>query len=194
METKKQDRRVRYTNMMIRKSFIALLAQKPISKITVKEICEDADINRATFYSHFTDQYHLLHAIEDEIIQDIIQYLNTEPGCDLETTWSETLIKIFEYVYAYAEVCSILLGDTGDDSFQQQIMEVVQREIISALTTAAEGVSLEDIEYLYTFVALGAVGIIRKWLREGMQKPATEMAAMVWRIAQKGVSDFTKLD
>jgi len=73
-------------------------------------------------------------------------------------------------------------------------MEVVQREIISALTTAAEGVSLEDIEYLFTFVALGAVGIIRKWLREGMQKPATEMAAMVWRIAQKGVSDFTKLD
>ncbi|HBC96216.1 MAG TPA: TetR/AcrR family transcriptional regulator, partial [Clostridium sp.] len=47
MKKEKTDRRVKYTKMVIRQSFIKLLKQKNISKISIKEICEDADINRA---------------------------------------------------------------------------------------------------------------------------------------------------
>ena len=75
MEEKKLDRRVRYTKMVIRESFIALLKEKPIAKITVKEICTGADINRATFYAHYADPYALLHEIEESLIHDVQQYL-----------------------------------------------------------------------------------------------------------------------
>ena len=54
---KKDDRRVKYSKMVIKDSFIQLLKEKPITKITIKEICALADINRATFYAHYTDTY-----------------------------------------------------------------------------------------------------------------------------------------
>ena len=64
-----QDARVRYTKMIIQVNFIALLKQKPLNKITVKEICEMAEINRATFYRYYLDVYNLMEQLEDEILK-----------------------------------------------------------------------------------------------------------------------------
>ena len=44
---KKEDRRILYTRMVIKESFLSLIQEKPLDKITIKEICEKADINRA---------------------------------------------------------------------------------------------------------------------------------------------------
>ncbi|MFA7674359.1 MAG: TetR family transcriptional regulator, partial [Clostridia bacterium] len=54
MNNQNEDRRVRYTKMVLKESFINLLSKKGISNITIKQICEDADINRATFYTHYS--------------------------------------------------------------------------------------------------------------------------------------------
>ena len=51
----KTDARVRYTVHMIQNIFLELLKEKPVAKITVKEICERAEINRSTFYKHYQD-------------------------------------------------------------------------------------------------------------------------------------------
>lgn len=54
------DARVRYTRMITEQSFLELLKQKPVSKITVTELCELAQINRATFYKHYLDVQDLM--------------------------------------------------------------------------------------------------------------------------------------
>ena len=56
----KTDARVRYTLNVLKKSFLSLLEEKPVNKISVKEVCEHAELNRATFYTHFNDCYDLL--------------------------------------------------------------------------------------------------------------------------------------
>ena len=43
------DRRIRYTKQAIKDSLFALMQETPVEKITVKELCAAADINRATF-------------------------------------------------------------------------------------------------------------------------------------------------
>ena len=68
MHADRSDRRTRYTQMVLKKSLIEWMEQKPLAKITIKELCERADINRCTFYAHYRDQYDLLQQIEDEII------------------------------------------------------------------------------------------------------------------------------
>lgn len=56
--------------MLIRKSFTKLLSLKPIQSISVKELCEEAGINRGTFYTHYKDLYDLRDSIEEEALDD----------------------------------------------------------------------------------------------------------------------------
>ena len=52
-KAKKQDRRTRYTRQTIKDTFLELLKQKSFTKITVTEVCKNAEINRGTFYCIF---------------------------------------------------------------------------------------------------------------------------------------------
>ncbi len=65
---KNNDARVRYTQKVLKDSLLQLLEKKPINKITVKEVCELAELNRATFYAHYTDCFDLLESIENEML------------------------------------------------------------------------------------------------------------------------------
>ena len=64
----KENRKTRYTKMAIQDSLFELMGKKPIEKITITELCKNADINRTTFYAHYSDQYDLLSKIENETI------------------------------------------------------------------------------------------------------------------------------
>lgn len=68
---KSNDRRIRYTRYALQNALIACMQQKPFNRITVREICETADINRSTFYMHYKDIYELLDEIEEQVYQEI---------------------------------------------------------------------------------------------------------------------------
>lgn len=79
------DLRIERTRKSIINAFIELRGQKPIEKITVKELADLAFINKATFYSHYKDIYDLSEQLEDESIQRILdsiphpEYIVTRP-------------------------------------------------------------------------------------------------------------------
>ena len=66
------DLRIEKTERAIKNAFIELRAKKPLEKITVKELCAEACINKSTFYSHYADIYALSEAIERETVLSII--------------------------------------------------------------------------------------------------------------------------
>ena len=55
-----------FTRKAIMASFVKLLEERPLSKVTVKDIVEDCGINRNTFYYHFEDIPSLIEAIVRE--------------------------------------------------------------------------------------------------------------------------------
>ena len=52
-----------FTKKAIVESFLKLLKEKPVEKITIKDIVEDCGINRNTFYYHFDDIPSLMEEI-----------------------------------------------------------------------------------------------------------------------------------
>ena len=68
----KMDLRIQKTEKAIKNVFLELRARKPLEKITVKELCELALINKSTFYSHYEDIYALSEAMEQETVASII--------------------------------------------------------------------------------------------------------------------------
>lgn len=181
MKREKEDRRVRYTKMVLKESFINLLERKDISQITIKEICEDADINRATFYSHYTDVYDLLKKIENEFLDNVNVYLSQldKKGKDVDDVILAE--KIFDYIKENAKLCKLLLSERGDIGFQKKIMTLVYDKIITELTDNNK-ITKEDAEYVYSFTITGCVGIVQKWLDDNMKKSSRFMAEMVIKL------------
>lgn len=185
MEDKKTDRRVKYTLMVIRDSFVKILKQKPITKITIKEICDDADVNRATFYAHYSDQYDLLHQIEKELTDGVSHYLSSYSFADASEVPVEMLEKILEYIKDNAELFDLLLNSNGDIQFQQEVTKIIGRQYFSSMSTD------KDIsEYMFLFFANGSIGVVLKWLKDGMKKPAREMAELILKLSINGRASF----
>jgi AcrR family transcriptional regulator len=187
----KNDRRIKYTKMMIKQSLVKLLQEKPISKISVKEICETADINRSTFYAHYSDQYDLLRQVVDETMQDLNAYLGNYNFKAYEPESFQIMNRIFEYIVENAELCKVLLGENGDISLQKEIMMIVQRQGMKEWT-GKKAVDADIMEYLYLFFVNASIGIIHRWLQGGLKQSAREMADLVLKLIYEGLSPFMK--
>jgi AcrR family transcriptional regulator len=187
MDNKKINRRVKYTRMVLKDSFIKLMKAKPIRRITITEICEEADINRATFYSHYTDQYDLLRQIEQELVDDINEYLESYRFNEDESQFLQMMEKIFEYIKENAEVFTVLLSENGDRNFQKDVMMIVWNRCKDEWA-AKKSVREEIAQYMYTYVASGCIGIILKWLQSGMDKSIHDMAVLVSKMTNQGLS------
>lgn len=189
MDIKKTDRRVKYTKMVIKNSLIKFLKEKPISKISVKEICDDADINRATFYSHYADQHDLLYQIENEIVDDInkrLELYNLKDSLDESVDMIE---KILEYIEANSHLFDLLLNSNGNLDFQQEIIKIMGKQhFLSIMNDKSK--NSDDTEYIFNFIASGSVGVIQMWLKSGMKKPAKELAELISKLGTKGRSSY----
>ncbi len=70
---KMMDLRLIKTERAIINAFIELRSKKELEKISVKELCALACINKSTFYSHYKDIYELADAIENEVVASIMR-------------------------------------------------------------------------------------------------------------------------
>ena len=178
MRSSKDDRRVKYTKMVLRESFIDLLREKDISQISIKEICEKADINRATFYAHYSDQYDLMQKIEAELFENIETYLGEYRKGASEATPVEMVELIFNYIRDNAKLCRLLLSERGNLNFQKRIMNMVYDKNVMDLNRIVP-LPREESEYIDAFIITGCIGVIQKWLDEDMQKSAKYMADLL---------------
>lgn len=192
MKKESDDRRVKYTKMVLKESFITLLEQKDISKISIKEICESADINRATFYSHYSDQYDLLRKIESELLDNIkiylYAYMHNDPA---EIDRIKMVERIFLYIKENARLCKLLLSEEGDLHFQKRAMTLIYEKNIEDLISV-DGISREEAEYIYSFTITGCVGAIQKWLYDDMPQSARAMSEMLVKLAMATAQPFSK--
>src|SRR5699024_705524 len=120
MSSKKIDRRKKYTRMVLKESLLEILQKKQLTLVTVKEICERADINRSTFYAHFNDQFDILFQIEEELIDDMISFLEAY-SADNKIEVVETIEKRIECYAPQEEPCLPSLGQNAHSSFWQQV-------------------------------------------------------------------------
>ena len=82
------------TKLLFRTALIELMQEKPFHKITVKEICEQADLNRTTFYLHYSDQTQLLDGIVSKLEEDTSKHFASATGNedDIENPYVQKFI------------------------------------------------------------------------------------------------------
>lgn len=190
MKTEKEDRRVKYTKMVLKESLVEKMRENPISKISVKMLCEAADINRSTFYAHYTDQYDLLKQLEQEVIEELKKHiLNDDTFSKYTEQTAQAMSKILDYIVNNADLFKILLSENGDSSFHKEIMSLAQQKVISEIHNNP-GIDAKTSEYLQCFAVTGTLNIVQKWLQDGIVESSEEMSELISKLIYKGVSDF----
>ncbi|WP_026021114.1 TetR/AcrR family transcriptional regulator [Paenibacillus senegalensis] len=179
------DRRKKYTQMVVKDSFMQLLKEKPMSSITVKEICERADVNRSTFYAHYYNQYDLLSRIEDETIEDMKGYLNQfDYGNQVDGL--RLIENLLEYFAAKRDICQTLLNEKAESTFQGKAT-VVAHQYFMKNWTAIGHLDKDLSEYVSTFIINGSIHVVKSWLSNNMDKTPKEMAEMLIQLIDKGL-------
>lgn len=72
------DIRIEKTERAIKNAFLELRSRKPLGKITIKELCSLAAINKSTFYSHYEDIYALSDKMESETIVSVLKNISSQ--------------------------------------------------------------------------------------------------------------------
>ena len=102
----KENRRIQMTKKLLKESVFELMEQKPLNKITIKEICENADVNRTTFYKYYGDQYMLVKDAEDELLKKTSEFLKSLSSDEEKT---KLLEEFLTYVRNNGDTFRILL-------------------------------------------------------------------------------------
>jgi len=174
---KKMDRRKQYTRMVLKDSLMTLLKTKQLSAITVKEICGRADVNRSTFYAHYQDSFDLMEQIEEEIITDLISYLNQYNFAEEEESLQMTE-KLLEYIASRYDTCQTLLNENNEPTFERRIMDVVQQFLMKNWLDQ-HGIDTDISEYAGTFLIGGGIYVIKHWLENNMDQPVEQIARLI---------------
>lgn len=102
------DLRIQRTRRSIADAFLKLRAEKPLEKITIKELSELALINKATFYSHYEDIYDLAEQLENETIDRILE--KTSHPETFITNPKEATADLAKALFSQSEVINTLFS------------------------------------------------------------------------------------
>ena len=83
-EERGEDRRIRKSKKALQEALIRLLSKKSIGEITIKELTDEADVHRGTFYHHYSDAMDLKVHTEREIAEQLTEILSSVPQSRLE--------------------------------------------------------------------------------------------------------------
>lgn len=171
----KENRRTKMTRLLLNESLLKFLAQKPLARITVKEICEDADINRSTYYTHFTDPYDQLKKLEAELMVDMSIYVESlllEDAHDEQKQY-QAFKSILAYILSKKHIFQVLLEKSGDVDLQRDILTFFGEKLFPAeKAQGAEG-------YKFVFASTGSFGIIYSWLINDTPVSVDELSKII---------------
>ena len=168
------------------------MQKKSIKEITVKELVDEVDINRSTFYLHYSDIYQMLESIENELMDEITQAIEEYPLDSMENGNSYPLIeRIFTILDDNKDICIALMGSNGDMVFLGRIEKMVAETVLKQLAgkLAADN---RDVEYAYAFCLNGCVGMIKAWLSSDNQESTKHMAELTYRMIENTTHNFLR--
>jgi len=186
MRKKKLDRRVKMSKSFLKEALISLLEKKHISEITVKELCELADVNRSTFYAHYEHLYDLLNEMENDIISELKRALHSY----MSVQGNNALLiieNLIEFIGSKHSTCEVLLSPNSNISFEKKIRNIVHQSLLSDWKEASL-IEERYFDYISAFLISGSIEVVKTWLQNNRDQTPQEIAHLIYHLANQGIA------
>lgn len=172
-----KDKRSRRTREQLSQALIGFLLEKPLSEITVTELSDKADLNRATFYLHYGNIYDLFQSIEDDLIEQVENWIssafpNNSSLFHIEIDKHDNLSlpvlgEVFNFIASNRDVAVVLLKDPGS-RLLSRIYDGARELIIKQFLAEGDASNLKRVIYSVDYIINGCIGIIQSWINNGL--------------------------
>lgn len=188
---KREDRRVERTRHFIRQAFVEIIREKGFASMSVQDIAARANVNRGTFYIHFTDKYMLLDAVVRGNFQELIS--NTLPP---DSRWERgsvlllirTVLKCFEDKYRHQHpsprLPASLLEQTIYDELNKFLLTYITKE---GYKQTQRTMSNEQVSQIISWSILGPAV---QWSQKPVRVSFEQMADTIFTVIMDGAASY----
>ena len=174
-----EDRRVRKTKKALREGLAQLLNEKNLQHITVRELTDNVDIHRSTFYANFSDIYDLYSHLEDTIVNEISDIVS------VDLVFKPTIFYrcLLEYISNNRQISRLFFSGAINSAFFDRIADLCKEACMDCWRDEYDlkGNS-EELEYYVQFCIMGALGVIGLWVSRDFDCPIEKLVDMLVRI------------
>lgn len=158
------DARKRYTLNVIKQALLSLLKEKKIENITVREICQMAEINRTTFYRNYDNQYALLESLQNNILKEIKTAITKQ-----KPNPNELYLLMLDLIYQNRDEWLILMSENADPRITRKITHFIS-DYFNVSDKSGDG------KMKYRYILSGSAGLLEYWIGSGMKESPETMA------------------
>jgi len=155
-----------YTKKMIREVFIKMLNERPLDKITVTAITEECEINRNTFYYHYTDIYEILSEIFQTELGTVIDEYNDT------LSWEESFLLAAKFALQNKKAIYHVYNSMQREELENYMYNVSGNVMIQYVDRVSDGISASsgDKKLIASFYQCALTEMVLRWIASGMKE------------------------
>lgn len=159
-----------------------------LDRVVVASLAERADVTRRTFYSHFKDIPDLVEYVELELLHGIEERLVQISATTLDQLYEgfkrfepcPGSVELLTYIASNGAIMSALLGPGGDPNFAEKVKRIARVDITERAMHNLDVRALGPFfDYYLAFAVSAVVGVIQKWLEDGLNESPELMARAI---------------
>ena len=154
-----------------------LESKKSIEKISIKEICEKAELNRSTFYAYYNEPKDLLREIEEEITASTIERLNKEV-VENENDPKRMVLSFLQYIRENDRQFKIFMIENVNPDFRDAYFAQSLQFVSRLGVTFPEKIRT----YANAYILNGSVGVILQWIRANYSIDESDVAELLFSL------------
>lgn len=150
-----------FTKNAIIESVMRLGAQKPITKVTVKDVVNDCGITRNTFYYYFRDVYDVL----ESVLNEEIGKLDIANGSYSE--YESAFFGLTQFIYKNKKLVINLYNSLGHERTEKYLSDRLRSAVLNLVRREAAGLDAadSDLQIIAIFYEQAILGVLIKWMK-----------------------------
>lgn len=190
-----KDKRTEKTLNLIRSSYLKLSRVKPVHKITVKDICDDANINRGTFYRYYCDVPELKDHLEEEAAKRFVSAIVSEYQFDAYSDSCRD--NLFQALKDYPDDTYLLFpcSDTYGTSRTKDILYEMLKAKSLPEWIKKSSISEAEAEVVFYYTVQSMLNLLKLWSTGGTPMQESEFKALYSKLIRTGIHSvvYTKV-
>lgn len=178
--------------MLFREAYMRLINEKQTGRITVKDICECAELNRSTFYLHYSEPNDILKELEDETIGMVKDALNSIGSLEnAASDASECLMSFLCCVRKNGELFRTLLVRNTDPHFRRKLSDTA---IQMAQISFHVDIAPESRRMVYLYIVNGCMEVLTDWISGDFSLPEKTVCGMLYSLSEGSLRNFLSVN